>query len=617
MGLPIWRNPEEAKVKKEHTKVDPTAGARSPIRRERPPYARRRTPPRHESSSNFPPRFQRSPPPSMGFNGMREGRRAENRSVPPISSLLESANARGEPRSYEPAGVDELATRERHLEASIDRLNNEADRLEGETTARQDELDLPTGWESWTQSRRSAWLADRRRPSPRYRMSARDYEQMRRDSPREYRPNARSARRSALPTPPEDESADPDSLFLPDNSASRRTNGDAHPLRQHWAPQPLVDGLGDRIRSPTPGDGWEIMRATITPDATLPSADSSFTSAAAANSFSSNSTSATEANSSFSSVNSRQTSRAGGQAESISSVDPDDLRNDDDREVEAEFAAAMYAQELTYPEGCYRVREHRTRYRQEGRQYAYSDEPEPVEVGFRIINEALSTSEGRERVDQLARTMNEATDDMAQRIRTRRPENTRSDSPRRPSALHHEDDSPPSPHPERYSEETRAAAREMSDDIYEIFERIGPVIRRPEPDFTFPEGFRVRGMLADSRSRSRSPPPRYSPPHTAATSHAAPEAHPVGPPSMRSQREVGEMLGEGSESELEGLQRIAERMAQRGNVPDEWWMSMGMSGLSRSRARSPGRRRGGSGEGHEAAGTRVREGRVGRGNSRL
>ncbi|KAJ5502161.1 hypothetical protein N7463_005035 [Penicillium fimorum] len=50
---------------------------------------------------------------------------------------------------------------------------------------------------------------------------------------------------------------------------------------------PVVDGLGDRQRSPSPDgeretDAWETLLSTMTPDATLPSTDTSFTSASAA-----------------------------------------------------------------------------------------------------------------------------------------------------------------------------------------------------------------------------------------------------------------------------------------------------------------------------------------------
>jgi len=48
-----------------------------------------------------------------------------------------------------------------------------------------------------------------------------------------------------------------------------------------------IDGLGDRELSIGPSDEqWLVMQSTVAPDDTLPSADSSFTSAAASASFS-------------------------------------------------------------------------------------------------------------------------------------------------------------------------------------------------------------------------------------------------------------------------------------------------------------------------------------------
>ncbi|KAK8166156.1 hypothetical protein BC567DRAFT_211255 [Phyllosticta citribraziliensis] len=62
-------------------------------------------------------------------------------------------------------------------------------------------------------------------------------------------------------------------------------------LRESWGPG-NVDGLGDRERSVSspPSDHWETMLTTITPDPQLPSAHSSFTSAAASASFSTSNT---------------------------------------------------------------------------------------------------------------------------------------------------------------------------------------------------------------------------------------------------------------------------------------------------------------------------------------
>ncbi|TKA79142.1 hypothetical protein B0A49_01324 [Cryomyces minteri] len=81
------------------------------------------------------------------------------------------------------------------------------------------------------------------------------------------------------------------------NGRAMERQSPTHPLRETWrvdqtnSPDPITNGLGDRQRSPSslssPGhDVWETMLTTITPDASFPTADSSFTSAVAAASFS-------------------------------------------------------------------------------------------------------------------------------------------------------------------------------------------------------------------------------------------------------------------------------------------------------------------------------------------
>ncbi|KAJ5963500.1 uncharacterized protein N7479_003376 [Penicillium vulpinum] len=71
----------------------------------------------------------------------------------------------------------------------------------------------------------------------------------------------------------------PSSLDIPEHQ-SRNTQ--TRPTRD-----PIIDGLGDRQRSPSPDgeretDAWETLLSTITPDATLPSTDTSFNSTSAA-----------------------------------------------------------------------------------------------------------------------------------------------------------------------------------------------------------------------------------------------------------------------------------------------------------------------------------------------
>lgn len=69
--------------------------------------------------------------------------------------------------------------------------------------------------------------------------------------------------------------------FPPDIRDRQSRNTQTRPNRD-----PAVDGLGDRQRSPSPdgdrdSDAWETLLATITPDATLPSTDTSFNSTSA------------------------------------------------------------------------------------------------------------------------------------------------------------------------------------------------------------------------------------------------------------------------------------------------------------------------------------------------
>ncbi|KAI9706257.1 MAG: hypothetical protein M1820_004832 [Bogoriella megaspora] len=123
--------------------------------------------------------------------------------------------------------------------------------------------------------------------------------------------NPRSFRASALPTPPADVN---DVEFPPLQRMSRqvppfqevdaRINRLNHSIdreqrrlellhrehirhMRHYRDYQTINGLGDRDRSPTPSDdeAWDTMVSTITPDPVVPSAGSSFASAAASASF--------------------------------------------------------------------------------------------------------------------------------------------------------------------------------------------------------------------------------------------------------------------------------------------------------------------------------------------
>jgi hypothetical protein len=82
--------------------------------------------------------------------------------------------------------------------------------------------------------------------------------------------------------------------FPPLRRMGRRNIADgplpASSLRESWSPASTVNGLGDRDRSLSPvADHWDHMLSSIAPDPLPPTAESSFTSAAASASFSNNS----------------------------------------------------------------------------------------------------------------------------------------------------------------------------------------------------------------------------------------------------------------------------------------------------------------------------------------
>lgn len=99
------------------------------------------------------------------------------------------------------------------------------------------------------------------------------------------RPQSRDSAvpRTNLPTPPLDNDL---SSILPSPAQILERNNYVASPNPYSVAEPHVspdDGLGDRTRSVSPGiDVWQVMRNTITPDETLPSTSSSFTSAAAA-----------------------------------------------------------------------------------------------------------------------------------------------------------------------------------------------------------------------------------------------------------------------------------------------------------------------------------------------
>ncbi|KAK4549869.1 hypothetical protein LTR36_005170 [Oleoguttula mirabilis] len=615
MGLPIWRDPTEKQAARDTVKADPTAAARSAIRRRASIHGRRSSRPRLTRDATI-PRFERSPPPSVGFSfsGLREPRRGTVRGVPPVSTLLESADRHGAPppppvpesRNYydDPAALER---RERFLRENIERLHERAGHLERRTRALREtsnSRDVGVG-EPGPRPARSSMPTQRLEALHRLSLGGRTSSMERRSHSSRSQPRGVArTHRSTLPTPPLDASPDADSLFLPESQA--RSNLGSHPLSNSWNADAPIDGLGDRNRSPTPADGWEIMRSTITPDATLPSADSSFTSAAASHSFtSSNDTNITEpdhASATVSSNDSRRNSEDDSQTDTASSVDPEDLICDDERLVEGveAYADDMYDSEMATREGRERILTQERIRARDGNRFALAHESDRIDVGFRLIEEALNTEEGRQRLLPIGGPDGAEDVSLFEDV---------VDSRRNPSSRHGQiphlrarradvmDDEPPSPHPERYSDETRNAAREATAQVHDYFRRFS-------------------ADALQSRASARSPPPQYEPLGShpdvnTFTSRDGPVAHPVSPPTQRSRTEVVDGMLGGDATDLAAMRRIVERLARRDDVPEEWWMSMGLN-VSRTRPRALSPRRSDA-----VAGNRVRSGRIERGNSRL
>lgn len=381
--------------------------------------------------------------------------------------------------------------------------------------------------------------------------------------------NDNATRRSNLPTPPREQSEDRDSLFVPEQIDTRRPRiiRSSHPLSNSWRPESPINGLGDRNRSPTPADGWEIMQTTITPDVALPSADSSFTSAAASQSFTSNETALTEPDRE---PHSQRRPGVEQDDDSESDDNPDIMRDTGEREATAQCAQEMYLYEIQSEEGLSRILRHRRAQAAEGNKFALAHESQEIELGFRLIDEALNSEEGLQRVFDIshdrpryARSFEDWIFSSRRGTRRRRPDQG-------------SDDEQPCPQPERRST-NEDAAREANAHVHDYFRR-------------FTADSLTDAHSSSSQSRRASPPPDYEalPSDNAIEtfiSRDPPEPHPVSPPTARDQSGSSDLLLSGDEQDLDAVRRVVERLAQREDVPDEWWMSMGLN-LSRTRIQS-------------------------------
>ena len=429
----IWRDPDE-KTTAAVIKTDPTASSRSPIRRRPSVQGRHGRPRLPREATVLPPPFGQSAgntaPPSRRISHIHRG-------VPPIETLLESARAGDserlsaaaaaapppppvpDSRNYYDEDLAMLESRDYDMRSSVIRLEETARRIDERTQAlrrrvgdvdnEESRLARRLVAESSRQVRLAEALVGR---------SARREESRLRWSPR------------GIPTPPLSTSEpDGDGLFVPEGP-DRATRPSHHPLRNSWTtPQSPVDGLGDRIRSPTPqGDGWEVMRTTITPDATLPSADSSFTSAVAANhSFAStilapqdqaaSSTTTSTSNPATTTTSTPSSPRASSSASSVdlAEAEADALACDSDSDSASSstssthqstpnpslLARAMFALEDSAPAGRARIAAHTLARSRTGNRFGLAHEPPLIDLGLRLIEEALADPAGRERLSAL------------------------------------------------------------------------------------------------------------------------------------------------------------------------------------------------------------------------
>lgn len=249
------------------------------------------------------------------------------------------------------------------------------------------------------------------------------------------------------------------------------------------------------------------------------------------------------------------------------------------------------------PEGRARIARHEDIHQAQGNRFAHSWEPASVDIGFRLIEEALESDEGRRRVMQIRQDAPENIDHFntllsaSRRIRDRRESRGSRDM---------SGSQPPSPRPDLYNQQVLnaiQAANQQTQEYLRVFrsqtQQLSPT--SPPPDYEAPAS-----SIPDADTT---------------TSQDGPHPHPVSPPSLRSEREVSEALLSGDVQDLDSMRRVIERIAQRDDVPESWWMSMGLN-LSRTRPRdrSAERRRP---EGVHAETNRVRSGRIERGSSRL
>ncbi|CRL18846.1 unnamed protein product [Penicillium camemberti] len=257
MGIPMWREPSKAEASKSALEKDPSATARSSIRR---------GPSRHTSSrvrrADILASFH-----SQIIDELRRGtvepRRVPRFSFIPPNGAMENAVALEQAeREALVWAQSRAASAPRQTEAANQLFRNHRDQALTELLGRMD------GQPRNTQA--SPSLTPNFAPARAYHTSA-----------------SSTPPDSGVRLPPMRERYNSDrasNTSFPPEIPEYRSNNNTQPRSTR---DPVVDGLGDRQRSPSPDaeretDAWETLLSTITPDATLPSTDTSFTSTSAA-----------------------------------------------------------------------------------------------------------------------------------------------------------------------------------------------------------------------------------------------------------------------------------------------------------------------------------------------
>ncbi|KAJ9642311.1 hypothetical protein H2199_004691 [Coniosporium tulheliwenetii] len=290
MGLPVWRAPSPADSTKAADKADPTASARSPIRRHSPRIrpgrsrdVRQRA--RVEYFDSFRSAERIRPPHAGAFQpyaveedaSSSEGP-GQNTNLPPVPESMNYS------RSEDEASRPATASRQHDERARfpVPRALNPFARPSTRPRDNPSAMIRPQHSYSYRPRELPAYTPNF---APARRASLRASDSLQHPSNSSYYPG------------PLENHLDP-SGHLPDFPSP--AHGPAHrrrrplpssSLRESWSPATTVNGLGDRERSFSPGDdnladNWDAMHSTVAPDPLEPSADSSFTSAAASASFS-------------------------------------------------------------------------------------------------------------------------------------------------------------------------------------------------------------------------------------------------------------------------------------------------------------------------------------------